>query len=298
VNTLTIFTPTYNRGYLLPNLYESLIKQTNHDFCWLIIDDGSIDNTKQLVNKFQEERKINIIYIYQVNRGKHVAHNTALAMCHSELFFCVDSDDILTIDAIDTILKLNEEVKEDDILGFYFRKSTMNGKYSGENFPDNINRIGLMELYDRYRFTGEMAIILKTKKISTYRFPVFDDEKFISESVFYEKIDSIAPMVINKKVIYLFEYLDDGYSANAIRLSHDNPKGTAIAYLSSSIHYKSPYLKIKKMAQYYAWIKVMKLDKKKFDTKGILVVHKFVSLLLSVYYIRLFKRNLKTRTIK
>ena len=95
MKTITIFTPTYNRAYLLPQLYNSLIEQTNKDFIWLVIDDGSNDNTKELIKNWQQKNKISIQYIYQENQGMHGAHNTAYKNIDTELNTCIDSDDYM-----------------------------------------------------------------------------------------------------------------------------------------------------------------------------------------------------------
>ena len=90
---LTIFTPTYNRDQLLPKLYASLCQQTNKNFVWSIVDDGSTDGTKSLIREYINENKIDIVYFYQKNSGKYVAHNTGVLRCTTELILCVDSDD-------------------------------------------------------------------------------------------------------------------------------------------------------------------------------------------------------------
>ena len=72
---ITIFTPTYNRGYTLERLYESLCRQTRKDFEWVVVDDGSTDNTKQMVDRWRRTNRFPIRYIYQENRGKPSAHN-------------------------------------------------------------------------------------------------------------------------------------------------------------------------------------------------------------------------------
>ena len=100
---VTVFTPTYNRAYTLERLYNSLVEQTNNSFVWLIVDDGSTDNTAQLVNKFIAENKINIQYHCQENAGKSQAHNKGVALCETELFVCVDSDDYLAPNAIERV---------------------------------------------------------------------------------------------------------------------------------------------------------------------------------------------------
>ena len=111
---ITVFTPTYNRAYCLHQVYESLIRQSNQNFCWLIVDDGSNDNTKELVRCWNKDGKIEIIYIYQENQGMHGAHNTAYANIETELNICIDSDDFLPNNAIALILEKWEVVKEDD----------------------------------------------------------------------------------------------------------------------------------------------------------------------------------------
>ena len=97
---LTIFTPTYNRAYILNKLYESLCVQTCQDFEWLIVDDGSTDNTKELVDTWMGEGRIAIRYVYQQNGGKQRAFNKAVALTNSELFVCIDSDDQLTTEHV------------------------------------------------------------------------------------------------------------------------------------------------------------------------------------------------------
>ena len=101
---LTVFTPTYNRAYILPKCYESLTKQTCKEFVWVIIDDGSTDDTAELVKKWIEEDKIEIRYYYQDNKGMHGAHNKAYEVIDTELNVCIDSDDYMTDDAVEIIV--------------------------------------------------------------------------------------------------------------------------------------------------------------------------------------------------
>ena len=102
---LTIFTPTYNRAYTLKKLYASLIEQINQNFEWLIVDDGSTDNTEEVVKQWVDEKKITIRYFKQRNGGKQRAHNKGVEICNTELFICVDSDDYIVKDSVDKILK-------------------------------------------------------------------------------------------------------------------------------------------------------------------------------------------------
>src|SRR4051812_28952818 len=101
---LTVFTPTYNRAYCLGNCYKSLVRQTCQDFIWLIIDDGSTDDTKELIEAWKKENKIEIKYVWQENRGMHGAHNTAYELIETELNVCIDSDDYMPDQAVEHII--------------------------------------------------------------------------------------------------------------------------------------------------------------------------------------------------
>ena len=107
---LTVCTPTYNRAHTLPRLYESLVRQTSQDFEWLVVDDGSTDNTRELVDGWVAEGRIRIRYVYKENGGKPSAHNLGVRMAAGELFFCVDSDDYLTDNAVEVIRNNSEKL--------------------------------------------------------------------------------------------------------------------------------------------------------------------------------------------
>ena len=133
--TLTIFTPAYNRAYTLHKCYESLKRQTNKNFKWMIIDDGSTDNTVDLVAKWKEKSDFEIIYIYKQNGGMHTAHNTAYQNIDTELNVCIDSDDYLTDDAIDKILSFWEENKDEKYGGIIALDIFQNGEIIGTKLP-------------------------------------------------------------------------------------------------------------------------------------------------------------------
>ena len=123
MKTLTIFTPAYNRAHTIGRTYESLCRQTCKDFEWLILDDGSQDNTRQLVESWIAEDKIPIRYIYQQNQGMHGAHNTAYRNITTELNTCIDSDDYMPDDAVEKIImKLPQ--KEEQITSIYVSHRT------------------------------------------------------------------------------------------------------------------------------------------------------------------------------
>ncbi|MDD6214504.1 MAG: glycosyltransferase family A protein [Firmicutes bacterium] len=227
---LTVFTPTYNRAYRLKALYKSLINQTSYNFCWHIIDDGSSDNTKEVIDSILAENKLDIRYEYQTNAGKHAAHNKATKKCDTELFFCVDSDDELTADAVATIEKtwsgLSVEKKK-ALSGIVAYRGTHKMEIVGNEFPQNVECAGLSELYQMGK-TGDTALIFRTEVIKKYPFPIFDGERFLRESLVYDAIDKDYSLYVMRKIIYLCEYLEDGLSHNATRLEMESPHGAAI----------------------------------------------------------------------
>ena len=129
--TLTIFTPTFNRAYTLHKCYESLTRQTSNDFEWLIIDDGSTDNTKELVESWINENKVRIHYFYQENQGMHGAHNTAYEQIDTELNVCIDSDDYMPDDAVEKIVSFWKKFGSNKYAGLVGLDATQDGKIIG-----------------------------------------------------------------------------------------------------------------------------------------------------------------------
>lgn len=222
---LTIFTPTYNRAYILPRLYESLLKQTNKEFEWIIIDDGSTDNTKDLANIWINENKINIKYFFQENQGKPIAHNVGIEKSSGEIVTCVDSDDYLTEEAVEIILKKWNQVKETPIcVGMVGIVIYEDGTPVGTKMP-NIEYSTCNELYNKHKYKGDTILIYKKSIIQNYTFPKIEGEKFIPETYLYDQIDQIGKLAIIQDGVYICEYLDDGYTKNVRKLIANNPKG-------------------------------------------------------------------------
>lgn len=223
---LTIFTPTFNRGYTIHKCYESLCRQTNKEFIWIIVDDGSTDNTEEIINSFIYENKVDINYIKQVNGGKHVAHNTAVLNCRTEFFVCLDSDDYLTDNAVQIIYdNLHDIIENETIAGLLGLKGKSLNKPLRSWLPENVNRTSISDLYSRYKFKGETILVFKTSVLIRYLFPVFEDEKFVTEAVIYDRISLKYEMKLLNRVLYLCEYLNDGYTKNISITHKNNPKG-------------------------------------------------------------------------
>lgn len=230
---LTIFTPTYNRAYCLDRVYQSLCKQTNQDFVWLLVDDGSTDNTKELVDTWIEEGKIGIQYHYQVNAGKSMAHNKGVKLTQTELFTCLDSDDCLTEDAVEVVANEWKSAKK-GMTGLLLRKFSNIVNFEVTKLPSTLK---YSTLYDAYNFSGlqgDTMLVFRTSVISQYEFPKFEGEKFVPEAYLYDLIDTNGKLKFVDKAIYECEYQTDGYTCNMARLLKNNPQGY-IAYINQRL---------------------------------------------------------------
>lgn len=231
---ITIFTPTYNRKDLLKRTFDSLNNQTDNRFIWLIVDDGSQDGTNKEVEKWKSQSKFHIEYFYQVNSGKHSAHNTGVSKVETDYILLLDSDDWLTINAIQILNDKIEIIDKYDyvsgIIGNRF--DPFKGQIIGTEIPDIIFASG-NELYQRYGFKGDTLRMYKTSILKTYTFPIYEGEKFIPENVIFDIIDKKYKMMVLKDVLYFCEYQDEGYSKNIYKIHNNSPKGYAISLRSS-----------------------------------------------------------------
>lgn len=220
---ITVFTPTYNRCETLKRLYKSLLNQNCKDFCWLIVDDGSADDTQKLVSKWIAENKISIRYYRQENQGKPAAHNKGVELTETELFTCVDSDDYLVSNAIEKISETWRKTQKENIVGILAFKGYSETK-AVTNIKNNINKGNLRFLYDN-GLSGDTMLVFKTDIIKKYSFPKFENEKFIPEAYLYDLIDQEGSLFVLKEILYICEYLPGGYSANMAKLLYNNPQG-------------------------------------------------------------------------
>lgn len=226
---ITIFTPTYNRAYRLPNLYESLKRQTCKDFEWLVVDDGSADNTSDLFNEWQQENDFPIRYQYQENGGKHRAINQGLKLAKGHLFFIVDSDDSLPENAIATI-KRYEDKCTNKIGGLCFRKYDIRRQYKGPSFPLNEFESNSIELSTKYNISGDKAEIFRTDILQQYPFPEYNGETFVPEALIWYRIAEKYQLYCIDAVVYNFEYLEDGLTRNFHSQLKKNPQGFSLFY--------------------------------------------------------------------
>ena len=225
---LTIFTPAYNRAHTIGRTYESLCRQTCKDFEWLVVDDGSTDNTRQLVEGWIAENKISIRYIYQKNQGMHGAHNTAYKNIHTELNTCIDSDDWMPDDAVEKIVGLWKKNGSNHYAGIVGLDATEDGKIIGAKFPDDLKETTLRGYYEDLGGIGDKKLVYRTDVIcSVPEYPLFEGERYVGLVYKYNLIDEQYPLLTSNDVYVIVDYQDDGSSRGMWRQYWNNPKGFA-----------------------------------------------------------------------
>ncbi|EOP37876.1 MULTISPECIES: glycosyltransferase family 2 protein [Bacillus] len=227
MENLTIFTPTYNRAYCLTNCYESLKRQTCKNFIWLIIDDGSSDNTKELVDSWIAEKYIKIMYHWQQNQGMHGAHNTAYEMIDTELNICIDSDDYMPDDAVEKILSFWSRYGNDEVSGIIGLDLYTNGQIIGSKLPENLKYSTLFNLYNKHGITGDKKLVYRTELTKKYPYPIFKNEKYVGLAYKYYMLDQQYEMLLMNEPLCYVEYMPDGSSMNMLNQYRKNPRGFA-----------------------------------------------------------------------
>ena len=226
MNFLTVITPTYNRAYILPKLFESLCAQSRKDFEWLIVDDGSKDDTESVVQTFTADFPVR--YIRKENGGKHTALNAGIKTVSTELTIIVDSDDRLLPDAVEIIGSYYEKYRSSQEIGaLCFLRCNQNGR------PIlGLDRDEFTASYIDYRIKenrpGDMAEVFRTKVLQENPFPEFPGERFLSEDVVWIEIGRKHPFVFINRPIYVCEYLQDGLTANDKPMKFASPMGSML----------------------------------------------------------------------
>ena len=252
MSNITVLTPAYNTGKLLEKLYKSLCAQDCKDFEWLIVDDGSTDDTSERVEQMKQTVDFPISYHKKENGGKHTALNYAYQFIKTPLTFIVDSDDSLTEDAISCVNEIYEKYKnESDICGFSFLRGKPDGGYlSTSGVPQD----GMKESYVECRINrsigGDMAEVWYTHCLKEYLFPEFKGEKFLGEDIVWVRMSEKYKMRFFNRVIYISDYLEDGLTNNRRKHNIKSPNGCvarAEAFLNSKSNMQA---KIKAALQY------------------------------------------------
>lgn len=249
---ITVFTPTFNRAYIIEDLYKSLKRQNYFDFEWLVIDDGSTDNTEELFKKWiADDNKFSISYYKKENGGKCRAINYALDIAKGRLFFTVDSDDYLTDDALYKIAKWEESLPKN----IKYCGIAGNLGISPFESPNSVFKEGFYEgnLLDRYiNVDGERALVFYTDVHKKYKYPEFDHENFMTEAVAWNRMANDGyKMRFYNDIIWIYEYRSDGLTSCGSSLFINNPKGYGL-WLKERIQFMNLSL-FNKMKAYYSF---------------------------------------------
>lgn len=231
MKTITVFTPTYNRAHLLQRLYDSLINQTNQDFVWLIIDDGSKDNTREVVETWQSEKKIHIIYHFKTNGGMHTGHNAAYKLIDTELNVCIDSDDYMPVDAVQNILlEWNAISNKNTISGMIGLDADKDENVIGTMMPKDVPFGTYNDLFKKYKATGDKKFVLRTEEVKKYPlYPEFAKEKLVPLGTLYIMMGKSKPFMFLNKVLCIVEYQQEGSSNTILKQYKQSPRGFAYA---------------------------------------------------------------------
>ncbi|MCI9286524.1 MAG: glycosyltransferase family 2 protein [Clostridia bacterium] len=221
---ISILTPTYNRAKLLNRLYKSLVENTkyNVEIEWLIMDDGSNDNTSQEVEKFIKENKFDIQYYSQENKGKMVAINNLIGYATGDLIIECDSDDYFKNNAFLTIKNTFNEM-DDNTYALCYLKYDQNECNIGNLFKQK--ETTMFDLYFKQGEDGEKVLVYNAKIRKQFSYELENNEKFITEARMYHKMDMQYKIKCFNEPIMICEYQEEGYSKNIIEVFKKNPFG-------------------------------------------------------------------------
>ena len=222
---VSVLTPVYNRKELIGRLYKSLLGQTNQNFIWVIIDDGSKESLEQEIEKWKMMAQFPIIYHYKENGGKHTALNMGFQLVDTELTFTVDSDDIFIPEAIESIeSQWNTIEDKSDIAGISFLRGHSNSEVIGTKFPEE-GIYNDIDMRCRKHVKGDKAEVWRTDILRQFSFPVFQGEKFQGENYIWWQISFKYNLLYVNKIIYITEYLDGGLTKSGRKLRISCPLG-------------------------------------------------------------------------
>ena len=229
---ITVFTPTYNRAKLLPRLYESLCKQQTHkEYEWLIVDDGSTDNTKVVVDGFVAEDRINIRYFWQENGGKHRAINRGVKGARGELFFIVDSDDWLPDDALEHVAEMYETIKDNNnFAGVSGHRGYPNGNVVGNGQKEGFIDANALDIRYKHHVTGDLNEVFLTSVMKEFPFPEYKCEKFCPEALVWNQIAQKYKLRYFSNITYIADYQPGGLTDRIVRVRMQSPLASTTCY--------------------------------------------------------------------
>lgn len=249
---ITIFTPAYNRSAYLYGIYLSLKKQTFLDFEWIIVDDGSTDNTKESVEKILNSNPpFPVRYFFKENGGKHTAINRGVKEAQGELFLILDSDDTLPSNSLQEIISQYKDVADNEtICGVSGLMAHHDGTLIGSGYPKECNIASSIEQRYKYDVTGDLIEVFKTSSLREFPFPEIEGERFCSEQVVWFRIAQKYKLKCFNKVVYFRDYLDGGLTDNITKIRMKSPIASMMCYAELN-NYDVPFIQKLKAAINY-----------------------------------------------
>lgn len=252
MKTLTVITTTYNRAYCLHQVYESLCRQSSDDFLWLVVDDGSTDNTEDLVQSWINENKIEIEYFYKPNGGMHTARNAAYEKVHTEINVIIDSDDWMTDDAVEKIVRFWNANKGERYYGIAANNIAKDGTLIGSELPRGISHCTLTDMFGKYHTKGDKKLILRSDLSREYPYPEFPGEKFYPASYKFKMLDLNYELLIMHEAVCVVDYNPDSMTFDKYAQYRSCARGFS-HYRNEMIRItKSPKVIIREMIHYIA----------------------------------------------
>lgn len=286
---ISILTPTYNRVHMLSNLYNSLIenKKSHPDFEWLIMDDGSTDDTEKKVKKWMKDKDIDIKYFKQKNQGKMIAINNLLKHITGEITVECDSDDYFTNDCFKHIIQKWDDIKDkSNVYGLALLKVTNDNHLIGNKFDKDGQILRVFDMYFKEKIEGDKCLVFKSSIRKQFNHKLEGNEHFVTEGRMFHEMDMKHEglMCFNIKAI-MCEYLDDGYSKNVLNLFKNNPFGYYQYYVEMfNFNFSGvPFNKRLHIIKHYILFSCLTHKKKKEVIKGVKgLLNKLLVLLLII----------------
>ena len=225
--SLTIITPTYNRAHTLPKVYDSLKGQTSRDFIWMLVDDGSSDDTEPMVRNWIDASELKIVYLKKKNGGKASALNQAIDNLSTKYAVCLDSDDTFYSNAVKlAISQLNKIADDDSYCGILALRNNPDGSVMGKNgIPQDYKDITAEDVFLGLHLRTELICFYKTSHLKQYRFPEFSGEKFVSPAWMQYEITQKYKYRTSWDKFCQCEYIEDGLTRNKRKVLVKNPRG-------------------------------------------------------------------------
>ena len=241
---LTVFTSTYNRAELLTRLYNRLADQSSRDFEWLVIDDGSTDETPGLLKKWENDGKIEIHTLKCNNGGRHRAINIGLRHAQGEYFFIIGSDDYMLPDGVETIIEEMDRLEGEDMIGVAFRTIHPDGSPIGPKLPLPRIKSDEIDLRQIRRISGDCSEVFLTSVFrDKFTFPEFEGEKFVPEALIWNRMAESYNLLYIDRAVGVVVYQPGGLSSRIVEIRRNSPRGSMTYYSELTHNPRVPFIR-------------------------------------------------------